>query len=323
MPVFNAERYLAQAMDSVLGQTLADFELIAIDDGSTDSSRQILERYAASDARVRLFSRPNTGYAVALNEVLGHARGEFLARMDADDVCVPHRFARQVQFLHEHPDVVAVGAWTLLIDCDGDPIGYCKVPQAHDEIDRGNLAGGGSMMPHPAVMFRRAALVQMGGYRTEFEPAEDYDLFLRMAERGRLANVGEVLLHYRAHLKSVSHVRAERQRASSLRALAEARHRRGLVNPAVGASCIDAVRSEIDVIRGWTRTAFWTGHYRTARKYAWRGLRCAPGSPESWWLLLRATMGRTGGGLKRAIRWGLRRSEAQKPSRVLLHPTNV
>src|SRR6185312_7739382 len=98
MPVFNTERYVARATESILGQSFGDFEFIIIDDGSTDGSRGILERYARQDGRIRLVSRANTGYAVALNEGLGMARGEFVARMDSDDVSKPERFERQVEF---------------------------------------------------------------------------------------------------------------------------------------------------------------------------------------------------------------------------------
>ena len=102
MPVYNATRYLAEAVESILGQTFRDFEFLITDDGSTDRSLAILKRYAAQDARIRLWSRPNAGYVVRLNEMLHQARGDLIARMDADDVALPERFARQVEFLRSH-----------------------------------------------------------------------------------------------------------------------------------------------------------------------------------------------------------------------------
>src|SRR5262249_31043112 len=119
MPVYNARPYLAAAVESILAQTFHDFELLMLDDGSTDGSRAILERYAARDARLRLWSRRNTGYVIALNELLSRARGELLARMDADDVALPQRFAQQVAYLRSHPDVVCAGTAVHLIDAAG------------------------------------------------------------------------------------------------------------------------------------------------------------------------------------------------------------
>ena len=103
MPVYNAERYAVAAIESILGQTLGDFEFLILDDGSTDSSLEILRRYAGLDPRIRVTSRPNRGVAASLNELVNQSRGEFLARMDADDIAVPERFARQVEYLRAAP----------------------------------------------------------------------------------------------------------------------------------------------------------------------------------------------------------------------------
>src|ERR1051325_1151561 len=107
LPVYNAERYLESALQSVLGQTFSDFEVIAVDDGSKDNSKKILERFAANDPRIRVISRPNTGIVGALNDGLAVARGEFIARMDADDVALPGRFQAQLDYLRGHPDCIA------------------------------------------------------------------------------------------------------------------------------------------------------------------------------------------------------------------------
>ncbi len=112
MPVYNAGRHVAEATRSILARTFGDFEFLIVDDGSTDRSRSILERFAAEDPRIRLVSRPNTGYLVALDQMLGRARGELVARMDADDVALPDRFARQVRHLDAHADCV-LGAEVL------------------------------------------------------------------------------------------------------------------------------------------------------------------------------------------------------------------
>ena len=119
MPVYNAKRYLEEAIESILGQTFRDFEFLIIDDGSTDRSLAILKRYAAQDARIRLSSRTNAGYVVRLNEMLHQARGDLVARMDADDVALPERFAQQVEFLRSHPEVDVVGGAQERIDSNG------------------------------------------------------------------------------------------------------------------------------------------------------------------------------------------------------------
>ena len=119
MPVYNTKRYVAEAVESILAQTFGDFEFIIIDDGSTDGSRAILERYAKQDDRIRLISRPNTGIVGARNEALGLARGELIAVMDSDDVALPERFEVQVAYLREHPECVVVGSRALIIDPDG------------------------------------------------------------------------------------------------------------------------------------------------------------------------------------------------------------
>jgi glycosyltransferase involved in cell wall biosynthesis len=127
MPVYNAERYVSEAIESVLSQTFKDFEFLILDDGSTDGSLAILKGHAERDPRIRLTSRPNKGLAPTLNELMDQARGEFVARMDADDVSLPERLERQADYLRKHPDCVIVGCHALVMDSDGDPH-LCLVP---------------------------------------------------------------------------------------------------------------------------------------------------------------------------------------------------
>src|SRR5262245_42523683 len=139
MPVYNGVRYLERAVESVLSQTCTDFELIIIDDGSTDDSLAMLRRYEADDSRVRLVSRPNTGYVIALNEMVALARAPFMARMDADDVSLPGRFERQMTYMTEHPECVACGSRIMLIDSEGDPIREMSLSTTHEEIDAAHM----------------------------------------------------------------------------------------------------------------------------------------------------------------------------------------
>ncbi len=197
LPVYNAERFVGEAIDSILGQTLADFELIVIDDGSTDATGTILADRAARDPRIRLVTRENRGLTPTLNEGLAAARADYVAIMNADDVALAERLERQAAFLDAHPAVAAVGSQTRLILADGTPGPSVSLPQTPADV-RAFLPKA-SPLAHPAVMFRRAAVIAAGGYRPQIEPAEDYDLWLRLADRYGLANLPNVLLHYRVH----------------------------------------------------------------------------------------------------------------------------
>ncbi len=284
MPVYNAERYVAEAVESILGQSFGDLELIAIDDGSTDGSRAILERIAAGDGRLRLISRPNTGYSVALNEGLALARGEFVARMDADDVALPRRLEVQIEHLRRNPECVAVGSRVLLIDADGAALCPFGDRLTHEEIDGAHLSDiGGSAIVHPSVTIRRGALKIVGGYRSELEPAEDVDLFLRLAEVGRLANLPEILLEYRRHASAVGYGRRWSQERAIRQAIRNARRRRGLVEePEPVEDPAPEGSSAAEVHRTWAWWALGAGNVSTARKHALAALRLGPLAIHSW-----------------------------------------
>jgi glycosyltransferase involved in cell wall biosynthesis len=291
MPVFNAEQYVRDATDSILRQTFTDFEFIIIDDGSTDESREILEDFARRDARIRLVSRPNTGYTVALNEALQLARAPYIARMDADDISLPERFARQLAYLHAHPDCVAVGTRILTIDPFGSPLYQPNHELAHNQIEAQLLAGIGWAIVHPASMMVREHVMALKGYRVEMEPSEDLDLFLRLAERGKIANLPEVLLHYRQHVKSVNHTRYLEQNRATLKSVTEAYARRGISLP-VNWSLPDRemlpMKKEIDM---WAWVALKNGNVSAARKHAMALLKMSPFSLSSWRLLYCAIRG--------------------------------
>jgi glycosyltransferase involved in cell wall biosynthesis len=282
MPVYNAERYLAKAVESILAQTFTGFEFIIIEDGSTDGSRAILEQYSRRDDRIRLVCRPNTGLTIALNEALGLANAELIARMDADDISLPRRFELQVDYLRHHPECVVVGSSVLLIDSDGDSIRPFAVHCEHEDIDAAHLCGLGGTIVHPAALMRRDPVVEMGGYRPEMEPAEDLDLFLRLAERGRLANLPDTLLKYRRHASSVGYRRREEQRRAVDRVVREASLRRGQEIPRSQPAVDDPIESPPDHYRTWAWWALRAGYVATARKHALATLRCRPFSPESW-----------------------------------------
>ena len=293
MTVYNTERYLAQAVESILAQTYRDFEFIIIDDGSTDGSTAILRESAARDARIRLVSRPNTGIAKAANEGIGLARGKYLARMDSDDCSVPHRFERQVAYLDAHPECVVVGSRVMMMDPYGSPVGETGHGLTHEEIDAVLLTGGGGWaLVQPSTMMRLDAVRKVGGYRGTSNVGEDHDLFVRLAEVGRVANLSEPLLWYRRHYKSVSQTQYSRQTDAKERIIREAYERRGRAAPADLGLAPWRPPKLSDQLRQWGWAAIRAGNTKVARKHAVGALRNAPLSLESWRLMYCAMRGR-------------------------------
>ena len=201
---YNAQRFLGETIESVLAQDFADFEFLLLDDGSTDQTAEIANSYAARDPRMQVISRENRGMPASLNQLFAAARAPLVARLDADDVCEPTRFSRQVAFLDEHPDHGLVGSQAHAIDEAGRRVPRldAQVPCAHEDV----LAALPLYNPfyHPAVMVRRDMVIAAGGYRDIFRDTEDYELWLRLSECTCMANLPEVLLNYRWHLGQTS-----------------------------------------------------------------------------------------------------------------------
>src|SRR5712691_7880065 len=175
LPVWNGEAFLEQAMESILRQTLSSFELIVIDDGSTDRTAAIAEKFASGDSRVRVLGRLHEGFSGTLNAGIAAARGEYVARMDADDISLPERLQKQVAYLDAHPECVAIGAWIEVVNETGRHVGLKTFVTTHDEITA-VLLRGVSPMAHPTVVARRDALRAVGGYDARYYPSEDLDL---------------------------------------------------------------------------------------------------------------------------------------------------
>lgn len=202
MSVFNGQEYLSEAVESILAQTFHDFEFLIVDDGSTDRTPQILSEFAALDKRVRIVSQSNRGRAISLNIGIDLSAGKYIARMDADDVALPTRFEEQLRFLEQHPDVIILGGAVELIDMAGQVLGTFQQPLEDEQI---RLAMQ-SHCPicHPTVLMKKESALAAGGYRKALLDADDYDLWWRMAELGKLANLGGVILRYRVHAGQVS-----------------------------------------------------------------------------------------------------------------------
>jgi glycosyltransferase involved in cell wall biosynthesis len=202
MSVFNGEVFLGQAIESILDQSLLDFELLVIDDGSTDSTPKIISNYAQRDKRIRVVTHANKGRAESLNIGLGLASGRYIARMDADDVALPHRLEKQIEFMEKNPEVGVLGGAYDLINGNGDVVNCVRPPLEDAELR--SLMLRYNPMCHPTVVMKKDIALASGGYRAALLDADDYDLFLRMAERSKLANLQESVLQYRIHAGQVS-----------------------------------------------------------------------------------------------------------------------
>ena len=194
MPVYNAAAYLGEAIHSILSQSLRDWELVIVDDCSTDNSAEIVASFR--DERIRFFHlTARSGVSRALNYGISFSRSEFIGRMDADDICVASRFEKQLTFLTSHPEIALVGS---ALKTFPSPEVIWKSPGHHEEIRLEMMFR--NPIYHSTVVFRRAAFETLAnGYRQEFEPAEDFDLWERMSRNFKVANVPEILVRYRRH----------------------------------------------------------------------------------------------------------------------------
>jgi glycosyltransferase involved in cell wall biosynthesis len=199
MPVYNCEQYVGAAIESILGQTFDDFEFIIIDDGSTDNSLAILRQYEKMDSRIRLISRENRNLATTLNDIIDVARGEWIARMDQDDIALPLRFSRQLEKLSATGADIC-GTWVKFFGTTDQRI--LRHPESDEALKLELLFG--APFAHPTVMMR-ADLVKGLRYDKAWEKCEDYDLWERAARAGwKMTNVPEVLLNYRQHAAQIS-----------------------------------------------------------------------------------------------------------------------
>ncbi|MBS1966366.1 MAG: glycosyltransferase [Chloroflexi bacterium SZAS-1] len=309
MPVYNAAAYLAAALDSVLKQTFADFELLAIDDGSTDDSGALLASYAARDARLRVVpGERNLGLIARLNQGLELARGRYIARMDGDDLCLPTRLARQVALLDAQPNVALCGSW---VQTFGDAATRIERYPSDDAGIRCELLFR-NVLAHPATMLRRACIIRHAlWYDPTFIHAEDYALWIQIANYGQIVNIPEVLVHYRIHAAQVG----TRERAAQTAAAARVRlgqlHGLGL-NPgtaeqaaheAISAVQFQPSRAFVNAAEAWLQRILAAN--RTSKRYTETALLPVLGArwytvcrfstelgPWAWWRFQRSSFAR-------------------------------
>jgi glycosyltransferase involved in cell wall biosynthesis len=207
MSVYNGEKHLREAADSILNQTFTDFEFIIINDGSTDKTKKILESF--SDPRIRLFHHENIGLTKSLNRGLKNSKGDFIARMDADDISHPDRFYEQVAYLEQNPATGLLGTQYSVIDDNGKEFGTVRNPIKNPEIKDSLLIN--NTFCHGSVMFRKELLHIVGYYREKFSCVQDYDLWLRFAEHTEVSNLDSVLYKLRRSINSITRKKTSQQ----------------------------------------------------------------------------------------------------------------
>ena len=294
MAVCNVDHFLAESVEGVLGQTFRDFEFIIVDFGSTDNSKSIVSRYAASESRIKFGEIPHCSLAEARNAACSLAQGKYIALMDADDVSVPDRLGWQVDFMEKHPEVGALGGAVEWIDTGGKALITRTNPVGNREIQSALLER--SPLWQPSVLMRRDAFVGVGGYRSPFAPAEDYDLWLRMAEHFQLGNLRQVVLKYRIHPYQLSMRKRTQQTLGMLGAQVSASSRRSgfpdpltrvkEITPEVLATLgVTRARQQSVLVshhRQWIRHMCMAGEYSVALKAALEVLQSDLECVERW-----------------------------------------
>ena len=294
LPFRDAERYLAEAVQSILVQQFTDFELLAIDDGSRDRSVAMVEAFSQRDPRVRLLRAEGRGLPAALNVGIAAAQGRYVARMDGDDVAMPRRFTLQVAALERDSRLLVVGSAVEQIDRHGRPLETAWYPTSPGTI-RAVLASGRCCLCHPATMIRRDALVAVGGYRTSVPLTEDFDLWLRLARIGDLRNLGWRLLRYRLHPGSVAFQRTRQQITSLLRSAVLDQDTLDSTERAFVEGCNsleslvarlnpheDPAKVFLDLTDWYVDNAAMAGEHRAARRLASQLAVLAPGDGNHW-----------------------------------------
>jgi glycosyltransferase involved in cell wall biosynthesis len=252
IPAFNAGRYLREALDSVLSQTVGDVEVVVVDDASSDATWTIIEEYAARDDRVRgLHNEQNLGIAASLNRGIEAAASQLIGRMDADDISVPHRFERQLALLEAHPEVAVVGSHVLHINDRADPLGVSETgPASVEEFQALRRVGRHTMVFGGTAVFRKRLALQVGGYDPGIATAEDLEFFDRMAEHGAVVAISEPLVLYRIH--PGSHVMQTFFHGRAIHRYVADRRRRQLAGePEIGL----AEYRRVERSRSWARRA--------------------------------------------------------------------
>ena len=305
--VYNSEKYITPCVESILNQTFGDFELVIVDDGSSDSTRKILRSIAGRDPRIKLLENDrNRGIAYSRNKAVENSSGEYVAIMDADDIASPDRLEKQLDFLRAHPEYAGCGSMQDYIDDKGEPFDIREVPQKRGEVT--GLLSDPCELSHSTCMFRRDVLMEVGGYRETFRRAVDYDLFLRITEKYRVYNIPEVLLHQRFSIDrgTVKDRRRQLLYTEFAQELAFQRQKDGM--DALQAGDKDSFMELKNRVFGvawkprfmevssnylyWARRMYHRGPISYARKLAWKSIIYDPFNVVAWFYAIYLYMGK-------------------------------
>ena len=203
MPCFNSANFISESIESILKQTFPDFELILIDDGSTDESLEIIRRFERIDSRIVVIEKENTGPADSRNRGIFQSKGDWIAILDSDDIAHHMRLEKQYKYVSQQQDIVMIGSGFTEIDYAGNPIKCHYYPSAHSSLVK-RLQRLRAFPPHSSLMYRSEVVKQIGGFNTKYLSSEDIDVWLRLAEKGYITCLGDTLVKVRKHANNVS-----------------------------------------------------------------------------------------------------------------------
>lgn len=209
MSSYNGQKYLKQAIESILNQTFSDFEFLIVNDSSTDTTPQILQEYANKDNRIKIINNENNlGLTKSLNKALSIAKGKYMARMDDDDISAPNRLEKQLSFVQHNPDVALCGTLAVVVNDKREKIAEKVLPTIHNDIKKKLLFN--NQFIHTSLFFKR----ELGLYNESFQRAQDYEFVLRIASKYQVANLNEYLVKWTAREGSLSFSGTKQQRCA-------------------------------------------------------------------------------------------------------------
>jgi len=210
MSCYNAERWLAEAIESVLTQSFKDFEFIIVNDGSSDSTSEVIAKYSMQDPRIVVINKPNSGLADSLNRGIRKARGKWIARIDADDICEVNRLKHQLAYILKHQDTVLLGSGFVEIDHLGRFVKEHNFPPYHAKLVH-RLERHQAFFAHSSAFYKTSVVQALGGYRICFKAAQDWDLWLRLSEMGKIGSISAPLVRIRKHKNQISLIESGRR----------------------------------------------------------------------------------------------------------------
>ncbi len=203
MSVFNAENWVQKSIESVISQDYNNWEFIIVNDGSTDNTKKIIEDYLISDSRIKIYNKENTGLTKSLNYGLERCSGKYIARLDADDICLPNRLSTQYNFMQQNPEVVLCGSYHYEKNGYTNKYKLCKYPKSNEGL-KNNLLNVKNFFSHSSSMFLKNAVREFEGYSEKFKKTQDFDLWLKLSSMGKIACIDKPLVEILKHDNSIS-----------------------------------------------------------------------------------------------------------------------